>query len=231
MDRHGFAVTTVSHRAHSEMKELFVKLHGKRGDCLASRFVSEFSSAVYPKLPEIKLEKLKAMWDCWTEERQNAFTVKYGDIALLLPIEVDEQLLKAIILFWDPSYWCFTFNQEDLTPTVEEYSALLRISPSNPDKVVWKKAKKVPFRKKLAQMMNVDASLLVSVTKLKGKNKCVQYDFLERYMIENNEDDRVIDIFGLVVYEILIFPQSPGYVDAAVVDNQQSSQSCSSHCR
>ena len=48
------------------------------------------SSAVYPKIPEVKLEKLKAMWDCWTEERQNAFTVKYGDIALLLPIEVDE---------------------------------------------------------------------------------------------------------------------------------------------
>ena len=87
-----------------------------------------------------------------------------------------------------------------MTPTVEEYSALLRISPPNPDKVFWKKAKKVPFRKKLAQMMNVDASLLASVTRLKGKNECVQCDFLERYMIENNEDDRVIDIFRLVVY-------------------------------
>ena len=37
-------------------------------------------------------------------------------------------------------------------------------------------------------------------------------------MIENNEDDRVIDIFGLVVYGIFIFPQSPRYVDAVVVD-------------
>ena len=101
---------------------------------------------------------------------------------------------------------------------MEEYTALLRISPPNLDKVFWKKAKKVPFRKKLAQMMNVDASLLVSVTRLKGKNECVQYDFLERYMIENDNDDRVIDIFGLVVYEILIFPQSPGYVVATVVD-------------
>ena len=110
------------------------------------------------------------------------------------------------------------FNHEDLTPTVEEYTALLRISPPNPDKVFWKKAKKVPFRKKLAQMMNEDASLLVFVTRRKGKNECVQCDFLERYMIENNDDDRVIDIFGLVVYEILIFPQSLGYVDAAMVD-------------
>ena len=37
-------------------------------------------------------------------------------------------------------------------------------------------------------------------------------------MIENNDDDWVIDIFRLVVYEILIFAQSPGYVDATVVD-------------
>ena len=67
-------------------------------------------------------------------------------------------------------------------------------------------------------MMNMDASLLAFVTRLKGKNECVQCDFLVRYMIENNDDDRVIDIFRLVVYEILIFPPSPGYVVATVVD-------------
>ena len=63
MDRRGSVVTTVSHRVHSEMKELSVKLHGKRGDCLASGFISELPSAVYPNIPEIKLEKLKAIWD------------------------------------------------------------------------------------------------------------------------------------------------------------------------
>ena len=91
---------------------------------------------------------------------------KYGDIALLL-VEVNEQLLKAIILFWDPSYRCFTFNHEDLTPTVEEYVALLRISPPNLDKVFWKKSKKFPFRKKLAQMTNMDANAFVPITRLK----------------------------------------------------------------
>ena len=149
---------------------------------------------------------MKTIWDSWTIERQNAFTTQYGDIALLLPIEVDEQLLKVAILFWDPSYQCFTFNQEDLTPTVEEYAALLRIFSSNPNKVFWKKSKKVPFRKKLAQMTNMDASVFVPVTRLKGKNECVQSDFLEGYIIQNNNDDRVIEIFALVVYGTLIFP-------------------------
>ena len=67
-----------------------MKLHEKRGDCLALGFVSKLSGSVYPKIPKIKLKELKAIWDRWTEERQNAFITKYGDITLLLPIEVDE---------------------------------------------------------------------------------------------------------------------------------------------
>ena len=136
----------------------------------------------------------------------------------MLSIEIDEQLLKAIVLFWDPSYRCFTFNQETLTPTVEEYAALLTIASPNPNKVFWKKSKKVPFRKKLAQMTNMDANVFVPMTKLKGKSESVQCDFLERYIIENNNDERVKDVFALVVYGTLIFPQSPGYIDASVVD-------------
>ena len=90
--------------------------------------------------------------------------------------------------------------------TVEEYAVLHRISPPNSNKVFWKKSKTVSFKKKLAQMTNVDVSVFVPITKLKGKNECVQYDFLERYIIENNNDDRVIDIFALVVYGTMIFP-------------------------
>ena len=89
---------------------------------------------------------------------------------------------------------------------MEEYAALLRISPPNPNKFFWKKSKKVPFRKKLAQMMNMDADVFVPITRLKKKNEYVQCDFLERYIIENNNDDRVKDIFALVVYGTLIFP-------------------------
>ena len=66
---------------------------------------------------------------------------------------------------------------------MEEYAALLRISPPNLNKVFWKKSKKVSFRKKLTQMTNINASVFVLVTRLKRKNECVQYDFLERYII------------------------------------------------
>ena len=75
-------------------------MQGKKGDCLPRGFVFWLPNAVYPKIHEIKkIEELKTIWDDWTIERQNVFTAKYGDIALLLLIEIDEQLLKAIILF------------------------------------------------------------------------------------------------------------------------------------
>ena len=70
----------------------------------------------------------------------------------------------------------------------------------------WKKSKKVPFKKKLAHIMNIDASVFVPMTRQKGKNECVQCDFLERFIIENNNDDWIINIFALVVYDTLIFP-------------------------
>ena len=92
------------------------------------------------------------------------------------------------------------------------------MSPPNPNKVFWKKSNKISFRKKLAQMTNMDANAFVLMTRLKGKNKRVQRDFLERYIIENDNDDRVKDIFALVVYETLIFPQSSRYIDAALID-------------
>ena len=150
MDCHG-STASFSHKTHQEVKQWFAKLQEKKGDCLPKGFVFELPNTVYPKIPQIKkIEKLKTIWDNWTMERKNAFAVKYGDIALLFLVKVDEQLLNAIILFRDPSYRCFTFNHEDLTPTVEEYATLLRISPPNPNKVFWKKSKKVSFRNKLA---------------------------------------------------------------------------------
>ena len=99
MDCQGSAAS-FSHKTHKEVKQWSVKLQRKKGDCLPGDFVSELPNAIYAKILEIKkIEELKTIWDNWTEERQNAFTVKYGDISLLLPIEIDEQLLKAIILF------------------------------------------------------------------------------------------------------------------------------------
>ena len=78
--------------------------------------------------------------------------------------------------------------------------------------------KKDPLQKEVGTDDEYRRSVFVPMTKQKGKNECVQCDFLESFIIENNNDDQIINIFTLVVYGTLIFSQSSRYVDATVVD-------------
>ena len=82
MDYHG-STASFSCKNHQEVKQWSAKLQGKKGNCLHEGFVFELPNTVYPKFPEIKkIKELKAIWESWTVERQDAFTAQYGDIAL-----------------------------------------------------------------------------------------------------------------------------------------------------
>ena len=60
-----------------------------------------------------------------------------------------------------------------MTPTVEEYTALLRIKTPNPDKVFGKKIKGVGFFKKMSQVMGIDAKVISQMKRQKGKSECL----------------------------------------------------------
>ena len=131
-------------------------------------------------------------------------------------IQVDEQLIKTIIPFWHPSYRCFTFNQEDMTPTIEEYTSLLKIVTSNPNKIFGKKAKGVGFIKKMSQIMGIDAKVISQVKSQKGKGECLTWDFVKKFLAKYEE--HVFNIFVMAMYEMVIFPKVPNHIEAALVD-------------
>ena len=85
------------HRAHFEIKELSDQLYRSQWDCLAENFVSALPCTVYLEKWNIKVKELHDVWKGWSIEKQKVFLAKYSDIALLFPIEVDEQLIKAIM--------------------------------------------------------------------------------------------------------------------------------------
>ena len=67
------------------------------------------------------------------------FRERYGDIASLMSVPIEEPLFRAIMRFWDLSYRCFTFGKNDLVSTVEEYSILIGVELQHSDKVYNKK--------------------------------------------------------------------------------------------
>ena len=68
-------------------------------------------------------------------------------------------MVMAAIRFWDMSFRCFTFNKEDLTPTIEEYSILINLKLQSLDKVYVRKLR-LGFQKKLASMLGVNVKVL-----------------------------------------------------------------------
>ncbi|KAG8502569.1 hypothetical protein CXB51_000045 [Gossypium anomalum] len=105
---------------------------------------------------------------CWDSDIRGIFTERYGDIAHLITTRVDEQLIQAMVRFWDPAYQCFTFNQEDMTPTIEEYAALLSIDNVQFGKIYVKEPKPMTFKKKLVRLTDMtDAWAEKQIKKMK----------------------------------------------------------------
>ncbi|MBA0561054.1 hypothetical protein Golob_017912 [Gossypium lobatum] len=57
-----------------------------------------------------------------------------------------------MVRFWDPAYQCFTFNQEDMTSTIEEYATLLRVDNVQLNKIYVKEPKPMTFKKNLMKL-------------------------------------------------------------------------------
>ena len=79
---------------------------------------------------------LKILAQVWLEmDKKEEFQHKYGNLAYLLFVPINTPILKDMLHFWDLSYHYFTFNQHDMTPTIEEYNELLDIKNVAKDNV------------------------------------------------------------------------------------------------
>ena len=64
-----------------------------------------------------------------------------------------------------------------MTPTITEYTNLLRMETSNPNKVFWKKTKGVGFVKKMSLIMGIDATIIGQM-KVKKEKVSASYGIL-----------------------------------------------------
>ena len=80
------------------------------------------------ELKQNDLTDLAKLWEQVSGSNKKKFCDQYGQIASLIAVKVDESLIRVAIQFWDPSYRCFTFNGEDMMPTIEKYSMMIRLN-------------------------------------------------------------------------------------------------------
>ncbi|MFQ6650027.1 hypothetical protein Gotur_022343 [Gossypium turneri] len=83
-----------------------------------------------------------------------------------------------------------------MVPTVEEYTALLRCSRIQVDKVYSRAVNVLNFTKKL--------------TKITGMS--------QQWILAHPDTKKKVDVFALSIYVLVIFPKALGHIDEAVTD-------------
>ncbi|EOY22366.1 Uncharacterized protein TCM_014557 [Theobroma cacao] len=87
------------------------------GDCLSKDHFSSLPDRVHIDFKQNDFTDLLDIWDRWRVTTRASFDKKYGHIARLLKVQIDEQLLKAIVQFWDSSYRRKLAKMMGITPT------------------------------------------------------------------------------------------------------------------
>ncbi|KAL1128299.1 hypothetical protein V6Z11_A13G239600 [Gossypium hirsutum] len=134
------------------VRDWSLKTQKVKGDNLTEGCISNLPEHVTSNIRQNNLEDFTQIWKQWDSDTRGIFTEKYGDIAHLIAVNIDEQLIQGMVRFWDPAYLCFTFNQEDMTPTIEEYDALLRVDNLQFNKIYVKEPKQMTLKKKLVRL-------------------------------------------------------------------------------
>ncbi|KAL1184538.1 hypothetical protein V6Z11_A01G051600 [Gossypium hirsutum] len=124
-------------------------------DSLVGGCIANLPEHVTVNVRQNNLEDLVRVWNQWDSNTKGIFTERYEDIAHLITFNIDERLIQAMVIFWDLAYQCFTFNREDMTPTIEEYIALLSVDNVQPYKIYVKEPKLMTFKKKLVRLTDM----------------------------------------------------------------------------
>ncbi|KAG8498380.1 hypothetical protein CXB51_007358 [Gossypium anomalum] len=211
------SITQITEK-NAVVRDWSLKIQREKGDSLVEGCVANFPEHTTVNVRQNNLEDLVRVWNQWDSETRGIFIERYGDIAHLITIRVDEQLIQAMVRFWDPAYQCFTFNQEDMTPTIEEYAALLRIDNVQFGKIYVKEPKPLTFRKKLVRLTDMTDAWAEKQIRKKNETVCIPWSSLRESVLSHPDILKKVNLFALAIYGLVIFPRVLGHIEVAVFD-------------
>ncbi|KAG8490335.1 hypothetical protein CXB51_015948 [Gossypium anomalum] len=211
------SITQITEK-NAVVRDWSLKTQRDKGDSLVEGCAANLPEQITVNVRQNNLEDLVRIWNQWDSDTKGIFTERYGDIAHLITIRVDEQLIQAMVRFWDPAYQCFTINQEDMTPTIEEYAALLRIDNVQFEKIYVKEPKPMTFKKKLVRLTDMTDAWAEKQIKKKNETICIPWSSLRESVLNHPDILKRVNLFALAIYGLVIFPKVLGQLEVAVFD-------------
>ncbi|MFQ6655139.1 hypothetical protein Gotur_025831 [Gossypium turneri] len=116
------------------------KTQQEKDDILMEGYMPELWDFTLISVTQNNLQGLKEIWDQWSDETNQLFYHKYGDLPYLLDVKVDKHLFRALAQYWNPAYSCFTFGKRLMSITgISEQWVTARIKQKGDSKCIhWK---------------------------------------------------------------------------------------------
>ncbi|MBA0755749.1 hypothetical protein Gogos_020050, partial [Gossypium gossypioides] len=96
--------------------------------------------------------------------------------------------------------------------------ALLQCEKIQVDKVYSRAANPLTFLKRLMNIIGMSEQWVTIRIKQKGDNKCISWKNLKDIVLTYPDAKKMVDVFALSIYGLVIFPNTLGHVDEAVTD-------------
>ncbi|KAL4351869.1 hypothetical protein GQ457_06G016450 [Hibiscus cannabinus] len=105
-----------------------------------------------------------------------------------------------------------------MTPTIEEYIALLHLKGVRLDQVYTKAHKPDPLVEKLMKLAGMGKTWVRKQIHKRGNKEGITWNSLCSLLRSHLDPDKSLEILAVSIYGLVIFPNSLGYIEAVVID-------------
>jgi len=171
------------------------------------------------KVKEGNVNGLRELVKKMTTTQKDAFRKEYGNLLNLLEIEVQTPAIIALAQYYDPPLRCFTFQDFQLVPTVEEFEQILDLPLEG--KTPYNYLGRYTPILTLAEIMKIHPVKLEKKVTVKGKVMGLPKGYLEWYLYQLMKKERwttFMDVLALVLYGVMLFPNVENFVDYAAIN-------------
>ncbi|XP_050908929.1 uncharacterized protein LOC127122671 [Lathyrus oleraceus] len=146
------------------------------------------------------------------------FGKNYGNLLSILNQRVDHTALVTLAQFYDLPLRCFTFQDFQLAPTLEEFEHLVRIPIKN--KPLFEGIDEFLSLEIISSTLHMDEREVEANLEIKGNTKGFSLSFLlERAhtLLKAESWDACYSAIVLAIYGIVLFPNMEGFIDMAAI--------------
>ncbi|XP_050899832.1 uncharacterized protein LOC127106590 [Lathyrus oleraceus] len=170
------------------------------------------------KLRNPKLGLIKGLISDVKKIRRNNFCVKYGDLLTIMNTEVDAWAIFTLAQFYDPPLQCFTFQDFQFEPTLEEFSHIADIGIK--DEVPNTGLGEFPTHQQIGSPIHLDKAKVKANLRPKGDTLGFTLKFLVGKASDfKSKEDWIAsnDVLALILYGIVLFPNIDDFVDMTAI--------------